>query len=110
MKFQIKSSNSPLHSFTFDGVDYTITRAYDMSNAYVVSTQTSEGAFGIMAPEGTVVTDRLVGLITWISNKNEFAFSLNPEFFLPFHVLIPEARKASTVWLASIREDAPSSN
>ena len=107
MKFQIKSSNTPLNVFSFDSVEYTITRAYDMSNAYVVSTRTAESTFGVMSPEGAIVTDRFVGLVTWISNKNEFAFSLNPEFFLPFHVLIPEARKASTAWLDSIREDAP---
>ena len=103
MQFRITSSDRVLHSFNYDGVDFKITRAQDMSNAYIVSTRTEAGVFGTMSPEGTIRTDHFVGLVTWISNENKFAFSLNPAYFLPFHILIPEARTASKVWLEDVR-------
>lgn len=104
MKVSISCSDQPLHTFSFEGTKFGIHRTHDISNSYTILTEERWSPFGdTSSPEGVVISTKLVGLITWVSNRNEFAFNINPEYFLPFDVLIPEAREAAAVWLDSVR-------
>jgi len=107
MTLQFNASDAPIHTFEYDGAPFQIHRTYGLSNSYTIVSVERWSPFGdTSSPEGVVESVELVGMITWVSNRNEFAFNLNPEYFLPFHILIPEAREAATKWLASVRDTA----
>ena len=105
MQFRIESSDVRLASFTYDDTEYHITRNFGLSNSFSISTQEHSSAFGdTSSPEGLITSTKLVGLITWISQRNEFAISVDGDYFLPFNVIIPEARKASIAWWKSLAD------
>lgn len=107
MELRFSCSDQPLHSFTYEGTTFDIHRTYDLSNSYTILTTETWSPYGdASSPEGRAETTQIVGMITWVSNRNEFAFNINPEYFLPFNVLIPEAREAATAWLDTVRETA----